>query len=234
MSETGLIDHPDGCARCWWAGLDPLYVAYHDTEWGVPERDGRALYEKLILDGFQAGLSWITILRRREGFREAFAGFDPERIARFTEGDVARLMEDTRIIRNRAKIQGTIAGARAWLRIEESGPGFARFLWDFVDGQPIQGSARTRAEIQTETPVSRAIGKALKAEGFAFCGPTIVHAFMQAVGMVNDTSSAATGTGPARSWGSRDERGCARSGPARVAAAALRPAARPPRRARPP
>ena len=186
MSETGLIVHPDGCPRCSWAGLDPLYVAYHDTEWGVPEHDGRALYEKLILDGFQAGLSWITILRRREGFRAAFAGFEPERIARFTEDDVARLMADARIIRNRAKIQGTIAGARAWLRIEESGTGFARFLWDFVDGRPIQTDARTRAGIATETPVSRAIGKALKAEGFAFCGPTIVHAFMQAVGMVND------------------------------------------------
>ena len=112
---SGLIPHPDGCARCWWAGLDPVYVAYHDTEWGVPERDGRALYEKLILDGFQAGLSWITILRRREGFRRAFAGFDPEAIARFTEADVARLMQDTGIIRNRAKIVGTIAGARAYL-----------------------------------------------------------------------------------------------------------------------
>ena len=186
MSETGLIDHPDGCPRCWWAGHDPLYVAYHDTEWGVPERDGRALYEKLILDGFQAGLSWITILRRRDGFRDAFSGFDPEAIARYDEADVARLMADTRIIRNRAKILGTIAGARAWLRIEASGPGFAPFLWDFVNGRPIQGVARSRAEIQTETPVSRAIGKALKAEGFSFCGPTIVHAFMQAVGMVND------------------------------------------------
>lgn len=186
MTETGLIAHPDGCARCWWAGLDPLYIAYHDTEWGVPERDGRALYEKLILDGFQAGLSWITILRRREGFREAFAGFEPERIARFTEDDVARLMANTRIIRNRAKIEATIRGARAWLRIEESGPGFSAFLWDFVDGAPIQGGAESRAGIAAETPLSRRIGKALKAEGFGFCGPTIVHAFMQATGLVND------------------------------------------------
>ncbi|MGU3541149.1 DNA-3-methyladenine glycosylase I [Methylobacterium sp. A54F] len=185
-SETGLIEHPDGCARCWWAGADPLYVRYHDTEWGVPERDARALYEKLILDGFQAGLSWITILRRREGFRSAFADFEPERIARFTEADVERLMADTRIIRNRAKIRGTIAGARAFLRIEEAGPGFARFLWDFVDGQPIQGRAATRAEIQAETPLSRRVSKALKAEGFSFVGPTIVHAFMQATGLVND------------------------------------------------
>lgn len=182
----GLILHPDGRPRCWWAGLDPLYVAYHDTEWGVPEFDGRALYEKLILDGFQAGLSWITILRRREGFRTAFDGFSPEAIARYTDADVARLMADTGIIRNRAKILGTIAGARAWLRIEESGPGFSRFLWDFCDGQPIQANPHSRADIATETEVSRRIAKALKAEGFSFCGPTIVHAFMQAVGMVND------------------------------------------------
>jgi DNA-3-methyladenine glycosylase I len=184
--SSGLIHHPDGCARCWWAGLDPVYVAYHDTEWGVPERDGRALYEKLILDGFQAGLSWITILRRREGFRRAFNGFDPEAIARFTDADVARLMGDTGIIRNRAKIVGTIAGARAFLAIEERGPGFSRFLWDFVEGRPIRGRAAERAGIATETEVSRRMSKALKAEGFAFCGPTIVHAFMQAVGLVND------------------------------------------------
>ncbi len=186
MSETGLIAHPDGCSRCWWPGVDPLYVAYHDTEWGVPERDGRALYEKLILDGFQAGLSWITILRRREGFRDAFADFEPERIARFTEGDVDRLMGDARIIRNRAKIRATVAGARAWLAIEERGPGFSRFLWDFVDGRPVQGTARGRAGIQAETPLSRQVSKALKAQGFGFCGPTIVHAFMQATGLVND------------------------------------------------
>ncbi|MFC6789224.1 DNA-3-methyladenine glycosylase I [Methylobacterium komagatae] len=183
---AGLILHPDGCPRCWWAGQDPLYVAYHDTEWGVPEFDSRALYEKLILDGFQAGLSWITILKRREGFREAFDGFQPEIIARYTDDDVARLMGDTRIIRNRAKIVGTIAGARAWLRIEESGPGFSRFLWDFCDGGPIQGNPHSRADVLTETDVSKRMGKALKAEGFSFCGPTIIHAFMQAVGMVND------------------------------------------------
>ena len=182
----GLILHPDGCPRCWWAGQDPLYVAYHDTEWGVPEFDSRALYEKLILDGFQAGLSWITILKRREGFRAAFDGFSPETIARYTDEDIARLMGDTGIIRNRAKIVGTIAGARAWLRIEESGPGFSRFLWDFCEGRPIQANPRSRADIATETEVSRAIAKALKAEGFSFCGPTIIHAFMQAVGMVND------------------------------------------------
>ncbi|WP_336489654.1 DNA-3-methyladenine glycosylase I [Methylobacterium nigriterrae] len=185
-AETGLVTHSDGCPRCWWAGQDPVYVAYHDTEWGVPERDARALYEKLILDGFQAGLSWITILRRREGFRRAFDGFEPEIIARYTQDDVARLMQDAGIIRNRAKIAGTIAGARAYLRIEERGPGFARFLWDFVDGRPLQGGARSRAEIAAETDLSRRVSRALKAEGFSFVGPTIVHAFMQAVGMVND------------------------------------------------
>ncbi|GEP12718.1 DNA-3-methyladenine glycosylase I [Methylobacterium gnaphalii] len=185
--ETGLITtHPDGCPRCWWAGLDPVYVAYHDTEWGVPEYDGRALYEKLILDGFQAGLSWITILRRRDGFRRAFDGFVPERIARYTEADIERLMGDAGIIRNRAKIVGAIAGARAWLAIEEAGPGFSRFLWDFVDGRPIQSGAQVRADIATETEVSKQISRALKAKGFTFCGPTIVHAFMQATGMVND------------------------------------------------
>ncbi|MDV2983090.1 UNVERIFIED_CONTAM: DNA-3-methyladenine glycosylase I [Methylobacteriaceae bacterium AG10] len=183
---SGLVLHPDGCPRCWWPGSDPLYVAYHDTEWGVPEYDSRALYEKLILDGFQAGLSWITILRRRDGFRRAFEGFEPERVARFTDDDVERLMGDTGIIRNRAKIRGAIQGARAWLAIEEVGPGFAPFLWDFCDGRPIQTNAASRAAIATETDVSRKMGKALKTKGFTFCGPTIVHAFMQAVGMVND------------------------------------------------
>ena len=187
MSPDGLITtHADGCPRCWWPGTDPFYVAYHDTEWGVPEYDSRALYEKLILDGFQAGLSWITILRRREGFRRAFEGFEPDRIARFTDADVERLMGDTGIIRNRAKIRGTVSGARAWLAIEEAGPGFSDFLWNFCDGRPIQTNARSRADIATETDVSRKMGKALKQKGFTFVGPTIVHAFMQAVGMVND------------------------------------------------
>jgi DNA-3-methyladenine glycosylase I len=184
MSED-LIRHPDGRCRCWWPGSDPLYVAYHDTEWGVPERDDRALFEKLILDGFQAGLSWITILRKRDAFREAFVGFDPAAVARFTPAHVEALMLDKGIVRNRAKIEGTIAGARAYLAIQER-EGFGRFLWDFVDGRPLQNGLRTRADAQAETDVSRRISKALKAEGFTFCGPTIVYAFMQAVGMVND------------------------------------------------
>jgi DNA-3-methyladenine glycosylase I len=181
----GLVHHPDHHVRCWWPGSDPLYVAYHDTEWGVPEYDDRALFEKLILDGFQAGLSWITILRKRENFRRAFAGFDPTVVARFDGAQVEALMLDAGIVRNRAKSEATVAGARAWLALQERG-GFSCFLWDFVDGRPVQNAFRSRGEIPAETDVSRRISKALRAEGFNFCGPTIVYAFMQAVGMVND------------------------------------------------
>ena len=184
MTE-GLIEHPDGRTRCWWPGTDPLYVAYHDTDWGVPERDDRALFEKLILDGFQAGLSWITILRKRENFRRAFAGFDPAVIARFDERHVEALMLDAGIVRNRAKIEATLAGARAFLAIQER-QGFATFLWAFVDGRPVQTVRQSRSDIPAETDTSRAMSKALRAEGFNFVGPTIVYAFMQAVGMVND------------------------------------------------
>jgi DNA-3-methyladenine glycosylase I len=184
MSE-GVISHPDGRCRCWWPGTNELYVAYHDQEWGVPEFDDRALFEKLILDGFQAGLSWITILRKRENFRRAFAGFDPAAIARFDAAHVEALMLDARIVRNRAKIEGAVASARAYLAIDER-QGFARFLWDIIGGPPIQSHLRIRADIPTETEVSRRMSKALKEEGFAFVGPTIVYAFMQAVGMTND------------------------------------------------
>jgi DNA-3-methyladenine glycosylase I len=184
MTE-GLIEHADGKCRCWWPGTDPLYVVYHDTEWGVPEHDDRALFEKLILDGFQAGLSWITILRKRENFRRAFANFEPQAIARFDERHVEALMLDAGNVRNRAKIQSTVASARAWLAIQER-QGFSRFLWDFVDGRPVQNDIRSRSEIRAETETSRRISKALRQEGFNFVGPTIVYAFMQAVGMVND------------------------------------------------
>jgi DNA-3-methyladenine glycosylase I len=182
---TGLLTHPDGLDRCWWPGTDPLYVAYHDTDWGVPERDGRALFEKLILDGFQAGLSWITILRKREAFRAAFAGFEPEAIARFGEADVARLMANAGIVRNRAKIEGAIRSARIYLDIEEK-QGFSPFLWGFVGAEPLQTNRASRAEVPAETAESRAMSKALKSLGFAFVGPTITYAFMQATGMVND------------------------------------------------
>jgi DNA-3-methyladenine glycosylase I len=171
--------------RCSWCGTDPLYVHYHDTDWGRPERDPRALWEKLILDGFQAGLSWITILRKRENFRAAFHGFRPEIIAQWGEPDILRLLADPGIVRHRGKIEGTIASARAYLQIEAE-QGFSPFLWSFVDGNPIQNRPRSMADVATETPQSRAMSKALKARGFKFCGPTITHAFMQATGMVND------------------------------------------------
>jgi DNA-3-methyladenine glycosylase I len=172
--------------RCSWPGTDPLYIAYHDEEWGVPERDDRALYEKLVLDGFQAGLSWITILRKREAFRRAFVGFAPDKIARFPSKKVEALMRDEGIVRNRMKIEGAVASARAWLRMMEQGPGFASYLWGFVDGKPIVNRYREMTEIPAETELSRAISKDLKSRGFKFCGPTIVYAFMQATGMVND------------------------------------------------
>ena len=172
--------------RCPWPGTDPLYVAYHDEEWGVPERDDQALYEKLVLDGFQAGLSWITILRKREAFRRAFDGFAPEKIARYSKKKVEALMRDEGIVRNRAKIEGAILSARAWLDIMERSPGFAAYLWDFVEGKPVINRFRSIKEIPAETELSRAVSKDLKARGFKFCGPTIVYAFMQATGMVND------------------------------------------------
>jgi DNA-3-methyladenine glycosylase I len=157
------ITHADGIVRCPWPKEDDaLYVAYHDNEWGVPEYDDRALYEKLVLDGFQAGLSWITILRKRENFRRAFDGFEPE------------------------KIEGTVLSARAWLEVMEKGPGFSKLLWDFVDGKPKVNRFRTIRQIPAETATSRAMSKELAGRGFKFCGPTIVYAFMQAVGMVND------------------------------------------------
>jgi DNA-3-methyladenine glycosylase I len=172
--------------RCPWPGTDPLYVAYHDDEWGVAERDDRALYEKLVLDGFQAGLSWITILRKREAFRRAFDGFAPEKIARFSKKKVEALMQDAGIVRNRMKIEGAVASARAWLEIMEKSAGFSPFVWKFVEGKPIVNRYKTMSEIPAETEISRIISKELKAHGFKFCGPTIIYAFMQATGMVND------------------------------------------------
>lgn len=174
-----------GMPRCAWAGGDPLYIDYHDTEWGFPERDSKALYAKLVLDGFQAGLAWITILRKREGFRRAFDGLDPDRIAAWGEPEVLRCLADPGIVRHRGKIEAAIGNARAWQRIE-AGQGFSGFLWDFVDGVPVQNAWRTMADVPAETPSSQAMSKALKQAGFRFCGPTIVYAFMQAVGMVND------------------------------------------------
>jgi DNA-3-methyladenine glycosylase I len=179
------VRHGDGLCRCPWAGADPVYVAYHDTEWGVPEWDDRALFEKLILDGFQAGLAWITILRKCEAFRRAFDGFEPARIVRYDDAKVAALMDDAGIVRNRAKILNTIRTAKFFLDEQERG-GFARLLWGFVDGVPVRHQFRTTAEIPVESDASRAMAKHLRSHGLSFCGPTILYAFMQAVGMVDD------------------------------------------------
>ncbi len=172
--------------RCPWPGADPRYLAYHDDEWGVPERDDRALYEKLVLDGFQAGLAWITILRKRDAFRRAFDGFDPERVARFGPARVERLLGDAGIVRHRGKIEGAIANARAVLALRDEGVRFSEFLWRFVDGRTRVNRFHAIREVPAETDESRAMSKALRARGFAFVGPTICYAFMQAVGMVND------------------------------------------------
>ena len=177
--------HADGKTRCRWPGSDALYLAYHDAEWGVPEFDDRALFEKFVLDGFQAGLSWITILRKRENFRKAFDQFEPAKIARYKPAKLAALMQNEGIIRNRAKIEGSVASAQAYLALQEQ-DGFSHYLWNFVDGAPIQNKFRGHEQIPAETPLSLKISKDLKQRGFKFCGPTIVYAFMQAVGMVND------------------------------------------------
>lgn len=186
MSAKDAVSlHEDGLRRCFWPGVDPLYVAYHDEEWGVPEYDSRALFEKLLLDGFQAGLSWITILRKRDAFRRAFDGFEPEKMARYGQKKLERLMGDAGIVRNRSKIEASVTNARAYLEIEAA-QDFSSYLWDFVDGQPIQNRFRHRADVPAATPLAEKVSKDLKGRGFRFCGPTIVYAFMQAVGMVND------------------------------------------------
>ncbi len=180
-----IYEHETG--RCGWANpKDALYVAYHDEEWGVPEYDPRALWEKLVLDGFQAGLAWITILKKREAFRTAFANFDPEIVARYGEADRARLLNDAGIVRSGAKIEAAIRGARIWLDMRERGEDFSAFLWDFVGGAPIANSWNEIGQVPAQTPVAADMARALKAKGFNFCGPVITYAFMQAVGMVND------------------------------------------------
>ena len=174
--------------RCTWRGMngDPFYEAYHDTEWGVPEYDGRALWEKLVLDGFQAGLAWITILRKRDGFRAAFDDFDPEKVARYGDADRARLMADAGIVRSNAKIDAAIESARIYLAMREKGEDFANFCWSFVDGKPIQNAWEKHGQVPTQTPVAVEMSKALKAKGYKFVGPVIVYAWMQATGLVND------------------------------------------------
>ncbi len=174
--------------RCGWRGMqgDALYEAYHDTEWGVPEYDSRALWEKLVLDGFQAGLAWITILRKRDAFRAAFADFDPEVVARFGEADRARLMADAGIVRSNAKIDAAISGARIYLDMRDKGEDFSQFLWGFTDGRVIRNRWTAISEVPAQTEVAVQMSKALKQKGFKFAGPVIVYAFMQATGLVND------------------------------------------------
>jgi DNA-3-methyladenine glycosylase I len=172
--------------RCPWAESDPLLIAYHDDEWGVPERDSRALWEKLMLDGFQAGLSWITILRKRDAFRRAFQGFDPEVIAQYGEADVVRLLEDPGIVRSRAKIEATIRNARAYRAMADAGEDFSTFVWAMVGGAPIQNTWQGVGDVPAQTPLSTEISAALKKRGFTFVGPVIVYAWMQATGLVND------------------------------------------------
>jgi len=172
--------------RCGWCGTDPLYVAYHDTEWGVPEHDDRLLFEFLILEGAQAGLSWITILRKREAYRRAFAGFDAEKVARFGPRQVARLLADAGIVRNRLKIEAAINNAQRFLAVQEEFGSFDEYVWRFVDGRPIVNRWKTLKQVPASTPASDALSKDLKARGFKFVGSTICYAHMQATGMVND------------------------------------------------
>ena len=181
-----MSDVPSAAVRCAWCGADPLYQAYHDTEWGVPLHDDRALFELLTLEGAQAGLSWITVLRKRETYRQAFAGFDPAVVARFTEADQAALMLNPGIVRNRLKISSTIDNARAFLAIQAEFGSFDAWLWRFVESRPIQNSLRSLADAQASTALSDELSKALKKRGFRFVGSTICYAFMQAAGLVND------------------------------------------------
>lgn len=182
-SARQMVSPPSPGLRCAWAGTDPLMQTYHDEEWGVPEHDPRMLWEMLMLEGFQAGLAWITVLRKREAFREAFAGFDPVKVARFAESDVLRLLDNPGIIRSRAKIEATINGARIFCDMADRAEDFNTFCWSFTDGQVLQGDGRT---FVASSPLSAQISTEMKRRGFKFVGPTIVYAWMQAVGIVND------------------------------------------------
>lgn len=173
--------------RCAWAGSDPLYIAYHDREWGVPQRDPRLLWEMLMLEGFQAGLAWITVLRKREALRLAFKGFDPQKVACYSERDIVRLLADPGIIRSRAKIEAAIAGAQIYRAMEKSGEDFAAYAWSFTGGKALKGGGKS---VPASTPLSETISRDLKKRGFKFVGPTIVYAWMQAVGIVNDHAAA--------------------------------------------
>lgn len=176
----------DALTRCAWCGTDPLYVAYHDEEWGVPLHDDRKLFEAVILDGFQAGLSWLTVLKKRENFRQAFDDFDAEKIARYEEPKLQALLQDPGIIRNRLKVYGAVKNAKAYLQVQEEFGSFDRYIWQFTDGRTIINTPQSMADLPTSTPESDAMSKDMKKRGFTFCGTTICYAFMQAVGMVND------------------------------------------------
>jgi DNA-3-methyladenine glycosylase I len=184
-ANDSVIRHEDGITRCFWCGTDPFYMAYHDDEWGVPEYDSRALFEKLLLDGFQAGLSWITILRKRDAFREAFDGFEPEFMARYNARKLQGLMKNEGIVRNRLKIEASVSNAQAYLKLSETRD-FSSYLWSFVGDKPLQNRFRSRKDMPGATPLAETISKDLKKRGFRFCGPTIVYAFMQACGLVDD------------------------------------------------
>lgn len=183
---SDIIKAADGRQRCGWVSADPLYLDYHDREWGVPEHDDRALFEKLLLDGFQAGLSWITILRKRDNFRRAFDGFRPEIMARYDRRKLDALMADAGIVRNRSKIESAVTGARAYLTLQEAHGSFAGYLWQFTGGVTLVNHWTTHEQVPVASDESRAMSKALKAAGFNFVGPTICYAFMQAVGMIDD------------------------------------------------
>jgi DNA-3-methyladenine glycosylase I len=184
MAEKKIVK--DGKSRCWWCGDDPEYVAYHDTEWGVPIYDDLKLFELLNLEGAQAGLSWITILRKRENYREAFDNFDPEKIAQYDETKIAELLNNEGIVRNKLKVHGVVTNARLFMEMRESGESFSKYLWSFVDGKPIQNSLQTKSDVQANTVISDEMCKSLKKRGFKFIGSTICYAFMQSAGMVND------------------------------------------------
>lgn len=184
---SGLLTGPDGRGRCLWCGDDPEYQRYHDEEWGVVQKDDRVLFEKLCLEGFQAGLSWITILRKRDNFRAGFADFDPVKISQFDQTDIDRLMVDTGIVRNRLKVESTISNAQAWLKMMDEEPGgFSKFVWDTVDGEAVVNQPRSMADVPGKTPAAEALSKRLKKAGFRFVGPTICYAFMQSMGLVDD------------------------------------------------
>jgi DNA-3-methyladenine glycosylase I len=186
MPKTSSTNETKEVVRCPWAGNDPLMQAYHDEEWGRPERDSRVLWESLMLDGFQAGLSWITILRKRRAFRKAFHNFDPHKVARYTEKDILRLLDNAAIIRSRAKIEATIKGAQIFVEMEKAGEDFGTYIWLLAGGKPIHNHCRTMADIPAKTLLSEQISATLKKRGFKFVGPVIVYAWLQATGIVND------------------------------------------------